>query len=146
MSDSKQSQVPEFRGLMIEDNQLYAAFVGPDNELTGIALTRMQVSAMFPRMIARSGQFYLSSADGLTNIEIDLDGKIAKLVFNEQEIERLKSIAGGPPVPTEFADKYCLLFGGKVIFSADTKKEIEHYEREHPSIGFTQYVPSSQKK
>ena len=45
------------------------------------------------------------------------------------------------PVPAEYRDKYCLLFGGKVCYSYESKEAMERGKNEHCHLAFTEYHP-----
>jgi hypothetical protein len=93
-------------------------------------------------------------------IDFDLDYQILKKIYQDDEqlagmkakMERYLSSGqpgkpgelsqtGQPLVPPEYKDKYCLLFGGKVAYSADSKEELNRKKAECPYISYTEYIP-----
>jgi hypothetical protein len=110
-------------------------------------INRDDIHRVFPRISMILGVAYMVSDDMSMRVKIDPESEFGKLVLTEMDLRCIESLtpenASQCLVPDEFKYKHCLLFGGKVLYSANTLEEIKIYEKEHSYIAFTTYIPGS---
>jgi hypothetical protein len=109
-----------------------------------------QMKRMFPSLMAKDGKIYMldSSQTSAIKLDIDFDDEVMAQAQAEKygilwpQLNSLIKLAKKeePIVPEEYQDKYCLIFGGKVFFSADTYEEILVH-REEVHLDFKEYIP-----
>lgn len=102
----------------------------------------------------RDGQwFFYSEAMGLiipfdvyNNDLVDATG-IPKRQIDGMKAQLEAANRESCPVPEEFKDKYCILFGGKVFGSFDTLEELEAAKEgdEYQHIAYSVYIPPQHK-
>jgi len=133
-----------FEGLVLQNGDLYAVITS-DNQSYQMPFKAEDVKKLFPVMLISAGKVYITSANRERSIQIDPNSEIGQMVLSDIDRQRIAEKIEIPTqnmVPGEFTDKYCLLWGGHVLFSADTLEEVQKYEREHTGIAFTTYVPA----
>ena len=127
------------------------------NELVGvetnieklISMMGSQFKTEFNQIRICQGKTYLYRSSSEDMIEFDaFDDDLVKnkLNFPDTLINKIRSqieYSHKNPVPDEFQNKYCLLFGGQVAYSADSLEEIDKYASENNTIDFTRYIPQS---
>ncbi|NIO44362.1 MAG: hypothetical protein GTN36_02300 [Candidatus Aenigmarchaeota archaeon] len=98
------------------------------------------------------GEVYIFSEELGITLPFDLDDeKLVKLFdISERQLQFIRNYQSKKSiVPEEMKDKYCILFGGRVLDSTDTKEDFETLKKEyenhhlHCSYYYPETKPSS---
>ena len=117
-------------------------------------LGKDRVRQLFPSIVSIEDKIYMVSTSTNARIEIELDlddDDIAKAqaakygIIWAQLLSFRKLLQQEFTVPEEYRDKYCLIFGGKVFFAADTYDEIVA-KRGEVCLDFKEYIPPAKKE
>jgi len=89
-----------------------------------------------------NGQWLLMTSDLKHVIPLDLNDEKIDLVQAQVDAMASYQQHQGPMVPEEFRDKYCFIFGGEVLASADTMEELMTKESQFCNLAYSVYCPN----
>lgn len=111
------------------------------------------VQQMYPQFFVIKDKQCIGNAKQGDFIQIDLEADfpiLQKLYPDHDGLRSMKRKMRGyqkqPAVPPEYKDKYCLLFGGKVVYSGDSKEDLIRERAKCPYLDYTEYIPNLAKQ